>query len=386
MFDFFRKLWRKWPPLTFWPLCRLISLIRLVLGKPPSVSCWLQSHPNVKNGIKWQFKFQSSAYDIPEAAKVPWASWSSEQKADLQAAFDVTWDWYQAQSGIFSAAGEGLAYPPVNVRDTSNDTGSPWTGISEAYAWDLFTRWIAMQLVIEIGHHVPWSVTDYTNEQLQVLFDSAAIMSRLQDNTFTIATGSPGHANYVKRKDNLGSSLIAPPRYTYAFLVNGEIIGDSRIETIGNLLQWISDNCAHFYGAFTYQETEHHWQYRGNPPITRIIEGTTNPTIGSGGQFNHWTAGCHGTTGLLRNVLRAVNIPVHISTVCGHSQACFITADRFLDHGDNPYNSTFKATGQPASALLIDHPTYVFWFGSSTDNRNEGCDKIGHQVDVLAGS
>jgi hypothetical protein len=72
MFDVFRKLWRKWPPLTFWPLCRLISLIRLVLGKPPSVSCWLQSHPNVKNGIKWQCKFQSSAYDIPEAAKVPW--------------------------------------------------------------------------------------------------------------------------------------------------------------------------------------------------------------------------------------------------------------------------------------------------------------------------
>lgn len=30
--------------------------------------------------------------------------------------------------------------------------------------------------------------------------------------------------------------------------------------------------------------------------------------------------------------------------------------------------------------------TYESWFGTSTDNRSEGCDKIGHQVAVLAGS
>ncbi|RLJ64651.1 hypothetical protein [Sulfurisoma sediminicola] len=369
-----------------WLWCWMINRLRRLFGRPPSVSCWLRAHPNVANAIKWQVMFQVSAYDIPETAKRAWPNWSSQERARLDTAFDEAWEWMQAQSGTFSASAEGLPYPPVNVRDTTNDNDSPWTGVSAAYAWDLFTRWIALELVVEIGHHVPWSVTAYNDEQLQVLFDSAAIMSRLVDDSFTVATGSPGHGNYVKRKDNLGASLIAPPRYTYAFLANGHIIGASRIGTIGNLLQWVRDNLVHYYGAFTYLETGNHWQYRGNPPITGIIEGTINPAIGAGGQFNHWTAGCHGTTGFIRNVLRAANIPVHISTVCGHSQACFITEGVYLDHGDDPYNSTFKSTGQPAAALLIDHNTYVSWFGPGTDNRSDGCDKIGHQVNVLAGN
>ncbi len=373
----------KWFQL-FW--CSLINTLRLFLGRPPSMSCWLKSHPKVANSIKWQFMFQGSAYDIPETAKRAWPNWSSQEKSRLITAFNEMWQWMKAQSGTFSAGGEGMVYPPINVRDTTNDNGSPWTGVSQDYAWDLFVRWIALELVVEISSYVSWSVTAYDEEQLQVLFDSVAIMSRLSDNSFTLATGSPGHSNYVKRKDNLGTSLIAPPQYTYAFLVNRNIVGASRIETIGNLLQWVSDSLAHYYGAFVYQETENHWQYRGIPPITRIIEGTTNPTVGSGGQFDHWTAGCHGTTGLIRNVLRALNIPVHISTVCGHSQAFFITEGLYLDHGDNPYNITFKNTGQPASALLIDRGTYVSWFGTSTDNRSNGCDKIGHQVDVLAGN
>jgi hypothetical protein len=366
--------------------CWIIGVIRAATGQPPSVTCWLRRHGRVAESIKWQIMFESSAYDIPETAKLSWPDWSSLEKDELQDAFDEAWNWYESQIGTFSPTGEGLTYPPTNLNDTSNDSGSPWTKVDEAWARDLFIRWIAFQLVIEIGGHVPWSVTSYTDEQLQVLFDSAAMMTRPVGGGFTIATGSPGHANYVNRKDNLGSSFVAPPRYTYAFLANGGMIGANRLDTIGGLLQWVSENCVHYYGAFTYEEAENHWQYRGIPPITRIIEGTTNPNIGDGGTFNHWTAGCHGTTGFLRNVLRAVNIPVHISTVCGHSHACFITGGLYLDHGDNPYNSTFTALGLPASQLLIDHATYTSWFGTATENREEGCDYIGHQVDVLAGS
>jgi hypothetical protein len=290
----------------------------------------------------------------------------------------------QSSSAIFSAASETLPYPPVNQANTSSGVGSPYTQVLPAYARDLFIRWIGLQLAVEIGGRVPWSVTSYNAEQLQVLFDSAAIMTRIPTGNFTIATGSAAHPNYVQRNDNLGESMIAPPWFTFAFLKNGSIVGGTRLVSIGALLQWCSANLAHFYGAFTYQETENHWQYRGNPPITSIINGTTNPTLTSS-QFAHWTAGCHGTTGFIRNVLRAINIPVHISIVCGHSQSVFITENLYLDHGDDPYNQTFKATGLPASQLLIDQATYVSWFGSSTDNRSQGCNYIGHQVTVLAG-
>ena len=365
-------------------LCALVSLFRKIFGRPPSVTCWLRRHPKVAWEIRWQFKFDTSAYDIPDSAKIAWTNWTSAEKQELQDAFDNAWNWYQSQSGTFSPAGEALAHPPVNQRDTSNDNGSAWTSVAGGYARDLYICWIALQLVVEIGNHFPWSITTYNAEKLRVLFDSAAIMSRLSDGTYNIATGSPGHPNYIKRKDNLGSSLIAPPRYTYSFLINNALIGSNTLETIGKLLDWISANCAHYLGGFNYSNVEVHWQYRGNPPIQRIIEGTNNTSI-TVGQFNHWTAGCHGTTGLIRNVLRAANIPVAISTVCGHSQAVFLTENKYLDHGDNPYNQTFKATGLPAVDLLIDQATYVAWFGASTDNRSEGCEKIGHQVDVLAG-
>ena len=96
--------------------------------------------------------------------------------------------------------------------------------------------------------------------------------------------------------------------------------------------------------------------------------------------FEHWTAGCHGTTGLLRNVLRAVNVPVQILRVCGHGQVRFLTEGTYLDHADNPYNTGFKASALPASALLIDETTYASWFGTSQVNHDTNCANVGRRA------
>ena len=77
---------------------------------------------------------------------------------------------------------------------------------------------------------------------------------------------------------------------------------------------------------------------------SRVVAGTTSTYPGAT-TFAHWTAGCHGTTGLLRNVLRAVNVPVQILRVCGHGQVHVLTEGTYLDHADNPYNLGFKASG-----------------------------------------
>jgi hypothetical protein len=363
-------------------ICIVLNFFRGYMRLPPSLGCWLTAHPSVAAAIKWQFTFDTNAYDVPESAKKAWPRWSSAEKQALVRAFEDAWTWYK-QPDPLNNLGESIPYPPINMNDTSSDTGNPQVAVPASYAWDLYLRWIALNLLVEIDHLLPWSVLGYNEEQLQVLFDSAAIMSRRNDATYVIGSSNPAHPSFVKRKDNQGASLIAPPRYTYAFLTKNGLVGGTRLETINRVLQWVSDNLTHFYGASSYGNMAAHWQYRGIPPISRVIEGTMSTVTNS---FAHWTAGCHGTTGLLRNVLRAANIPVHIVRICGHSLVYFMTEGLYLDHGDNPYNSTFRGTGLPASTLLIDETTYTAWFGSNMDNNDFNCPgNVGQQVNVLAG-
>lgn len=366
-----------------WARCRILRIIRSIRRQPPPLDCWLNEHPNVAASIKWQFDF--GTYDVPDTAKRPWPSWSAAEKQELVVAFEAAWTWLYQQATPYTNLNESLAYPPNNENDTTNSGLSPWTMVTESYARELYLRWIGLNLAVEIGGHVPWSVTGYTAEQLQILFDSASFMTRRADAIYVVCAGSPEHANYLHRKDNLGGSLIAPPRFTLAFLRSANLVGGTRAATITSLLNWCRDNMVHFYGSADYGTMEQHWQYRGLPPITRVIDGTTSTYPGAT-TFEHWTAGCHGTTGFLRNVLRAVNIPVQILRVCGHGQAYFLTEGKYLDHGDNPYNLTFKGLGLSAADLLIDETTYTAWFGMTLDNHDSpaACPNITRQITELS--
>lgn len=355
--------------------CFVRTLVAVATGRPPSLTCWLEGHPRVASNIIWQF-----ARPRDEAvSEVAWPQWTAAQKAQLVAEFESAWRWYHAQTGELPSDADDIRYPPPNrAGDSEFDDFLPDTYIDRADSWAMYVRWIALQLVVEIGRITPWSVTGYDEESLQALFDSRSIMTCAGPTLHVWGTGNPWGSAHLRRSDNVGMSLIAPPRYTLAFLVNQGMVGADRMASIAKFLQWVSDHCQHFIGQVNYQSADDHWQYRGLPPITRILEGT-NPIFGQG----HWTFGCHGTSGLIRNVLRALNIPVHITVVCGHGQVLFPTESLYLDHCDNPYNQDFLRSGRPASELLVDHDTYVGWFGASTDNRHEGCDRIGEQILVL---
>ena len=160
----------------------------------------------------------------------------------------------------FANLSEPLQYPPA-PDDTSDANASPWTGVTPAYD-GLYLRWLGLNLAVEIGGHVPWSVTAYADAELQILFDSASFLALGGPGTYSVCSGNPGHPNYVERKDNLGGSLIAPPRYTLAFLRNANLVAPTRAATIARLLDWGRDNLVHFYGAASYGAMEQHWQYR----------------------------------------------------------------------------------------------------------------------------
>ena len=58
--------------------------------------------------------------------------------------------------------------------------------------------------------------------------------------------------------------------------------------------------------------------------MKRIINGTLHPKYASDPP-RHWTAGCHGTVGFLRAVLRTVNIPVARIYRAGQGSRIFCT-------------------------------------------------------------
>jgi hypothetical protein len=96
----------------------------------------------------------------------------------------------------------------------------------------------------------------------------------------------------------------------------------------------------------------------------------------------HYTDGCSGTAGLLRAVLRVINIPVEIRRPAIHAQPWFPTENIGLCHADDLYvrrlrylPSQVNTTGQigfvawsapfPVTELFITPDQYDQWFAAS---------------------
>jgi len=96
---------------------------------------------------------------------------------------------------------------------------------------------------------------------------------------------------------------------------------------------------------------EAQWQYRGTPPVSRIIDGSTSDFHPEWGLV-HITAGCFGTLGFYRSIFRSVNIPIKTliteSNGINHAQICFLSENKYLWHGDDPYDALSKATPLPS--------------------------------------
>jgi hypothetical protein len=150
------------------------------------------------------------------------------------------------------------------------------------------------------------------------------------------------------------------------------------MDTIANALEWCRHYLNHFPGSFKTGNVESIWQYRGYPPIIRMIR-----------RDPHYTAGCWGTTGFIQSVLRIVNIPVESLalgwTALPHDTCHFIRQGKYLSHGDDCYNSlAFSTFPYPARELMIDQEIYDSWFQYPDVSADACQNNIGRQVFELA--
>jgi hypothetical protein len=318
---------------------------------PPSVEQWLNAHHSVRQSVIWATPIVIEAY----------TTWPQSRKDDLQTAFDKAWNFDSVH----------LTDPPPNILHP-DDHEAPTTALSHEDALWLYLATVAQSLAVEIGNRVPWSLTGYSSENLEILLDSR------QYYTWGLLAGG------YEIQDLQGGYVVpASPNRMHQFLKDKDLIGEHRRGTIGRTLQWCHDKMTHNFGAHTTKVYEHVWQYRGEAPVRRIMAGTKDDAHPAYG-VRHWTAGCHGTAGFLRAVLRTVNIPVVHDHQAGHALPYFSADDAHLSHGDDPYNGyTFADPPYSMAELLIDHSTFDAWFGPgvSEDAREK---HVGKRVQQLA--
>jgi hypothetical protein len=345
-----------------------------------SVHAWLLQHPNVCNAIYWE-KIPGS-----NASGGNYLTWSANRQNLLQDAYNA----------IVAGTPTGLVDPPPNLVDPgANDF--PQNVISSAHAWDLYVATVAQSLHVEIHDKVDWSILQDTATELAILFDSRQLFA--WDAT---------HNGYALDFTLSGCALPAPPDKHWTFLNDAKLISwpgplrvpvvgptprlqlSHRRQTIELVMEWCRKNLHHFTGPYITQAMKDTWQYSGFAPVSRVISGThgTDYSIPSL-NFQHWTAGCHGTNGFLRAVLRAVNIPVQKVLTAGHAQPYFPTEKRYLSHGDDLYNGLGQPWPQGAKepwtteALLISEATHEAWYGAGVSDATK-LQHIGRRPQELA--
>ncbi|MGA7990787.1 MAG: hypothetical protein WCC53_05090 [Thermoanaerobaculia bacterium] len=329
----------------------------------PDLATWLSLHPSVAGAIKWQFRpaNPSNSYVPPaESDKIAWASWSATQQSDLNQAYLDAKAWLEQGAPPAAMPIGGLTDQPANQHPQAGiDSITVMEWVTPAYMWKLYVAHVGFSLALEITQAVPWSIAGDTPETLRYLFDSSVLAWYLPNGNYGM--GTYAGANFPPlRASNRPQTAFAPPMWTYPFLRQAFLVGATRLETIGNVLEWMRLNLSHYYGTDTFGNFDAVWQYRGWVPLSRIVNGTTDmdparPTAG----FAHWTAGCHGSVAFLHEVLRVVNVPVQPVWVAGHELAYFTSEKLYLDHGDDPYNAVVRShPASPILGLLIDEATY----------------------------
>lgn len=310
----------------------------------------IAAHPILQSAIVWR------APGPPEEVNgvpTPYSQWTKAEQAELAATV----------GDIVKGRPLGLsATPAVGLTlHTAGDLFS--TTLTPALAWKYFLGYVAQSLAVEQQGAVSWSFDDYAAGQLLWLFDSKSLFHY---------TSAGGVYFLPKEHSSLESEGAVQPGDPVRIAAAARAVGlpaPTRRETVERLLDWCRANLAHFYGAETPDNLNDHWGYSGWPPVERVFAGTTHPIYG----FAHWTAGCWGTAGFLRNVLRTFNIAGSLETADGHALPRFrmpgsgstgMSRDLFLSHGDDPYNSLWRATPPvPIGELPIDATTYAAWFG-----------------------
>ena len=103
---------------------------------------------------------------------------------------------------------------------------------------------MAFALAQEIAHPLPWSITAYSDMSLRYLLDSSVMAWYQPSGNYGMGTyGGVVPLNFpVLRSNNRPQTTFAPPMWTHPWLTQAGLIGATRQETIGKVMDWMRDD------------------------------------------------------------------------------------------------------------------------------------------------
>jgi hypothetical protein len=354
-----------------WQHCEPYVQVRgTTTGVPANIlASWLQQNPIIENAMQWMQPVAGTP------TTVGYTSWPATLQAMLGTNFVAYWNWYN--SGMTGADPNPGSDPPANTAPSS------YMALSAADAQSLYVKYVALTLVVEIQGRVPWTILSY---------DSASLAELLDARKFFTEYNSTGYALMQE------TVVPAPPLVTAQFVAQNNLLCANRPATIAEAVFW-ARNLNHAMGAGALADYElGFWQYAGAPPASRMLAGTkytgTDSSVFT--DVRHWTFGCHGTTGLLKMLLRTLNVPVEHFSVenpsvtlpqnaflfasLAHAVPHFLADGLWLSHGDDPY-FVYNDIPFPFQALLVPDAQFFAWFPNS--GTSAGTTNIGQQPDEL---
>lgn len=339
----------------------------------PGLECWLNSA--MGKPLKDVLMFDGDLIDI----------WSDSRRSEFFIAFAAAWKFFESGFGTsyhdFVATygkdlrpqrnGQGYIVNEAAVRDPSGHA----TAFSESNAWRIWVGHVAFILAGELGNWYRWSLRTYDEEQLRSLLDSRFYFYRSSiydfDDIFyllhgggigTLNTGevSPEEAHVIFNhlRDMSQGSTASGGR--------GHGIASIDYWTVDNLLSYVRDRLAHFTGDLSNANYQRIWGYYGLPPVSammkRVVDDGAHPTAAW-----QYTAGCHGTAGFVKAMLRVANIPVDIFVHQGHAIPKFPTVGVYITHGDDPYDRLWR-DHSVEMAKAFDQPLPIQGYRPYTEN------------------
>ena len=334
---------------------------------------WLTQNPSIRSAMQW---ITTEVPDLPAVTK-SYDDWPPAMQTALQDNFVAYWAWYAG--GMVGDDPTPVNDPPTNLNPTGPT--STLTVISESDAQALYVKYLALEFVVELQGQVPWSIFEYDAASQAELLDARKF--------FTKWTGT-GYA-FIDR-----SVVPAPPLTAAAFVAAHNFLCADRPKTIAEAVFWMRD-VVHDVGEPTEAASEiAYWQYAGSPPVSRILSGTnySGPSSLVPTNLTQWTSGCHGSSALIKSLLRTLNIPVEDfdfnnptishpqnSLLGGHAVPHFLSEHLWMSHADDAYQGTFDNSilPFPIQALEISESQFFAWY---PDNAPASAN-VGQNLDLI---